>query len=240
MIQAGAIRHHVSRRGAGQLGAVLAVAIAAGIGAGAGAHLLLAGGASTSAPSLTSAGSTATAASRGPLRGQATWAAGTRPAPAITTLRDQSGSRFSLSSLRGRSVAVEFFDSHCKSECPLAGRALAASERALPAAQRPVLVVVSVNPQDTRASVRAAIRSWGLAGVAPWHWLMGTHAQLAPVWASYHIFVEPTRGDITHTEALYLLDRRGDERSGYLFPYLPASVSHDMHVLAGRAGGERA
>jgi cytochrome oxidase Cu insertion factor (SCO1/SenC/PrrC family) len=155
-------------------------------------------------------------------------------------LRDQSGSRFSLSSLRGRTVVVEFFDSHCRAECPLAGRALAASERSLPAARRPVLLVVSVNPQDTSASVRAAIRSWGLAGLAPWHWLMGTHAQLAPVWSAYHIFVEPTRGDINHTEALYLLDRRGDERSGYLFPYLPASVSHDMGVLAGREGGEHA
>jgi cytochrome oxidase Cu insertion factor (SCO1/SenC/PrrC family) len=114
------------------------------------------------------------------------------------------------------------------------------AERALPAAQRPVLVVVSVNPKDTAASVRAAVRSWGLAGVAPWHWLMGTHAQLTPVWAAYHIFVKPTRGDISHTEAMYLLDRRGDERSGYLFPYLPASVSHDMRILAGRAGGRRA
>jgi cytochrome oxidase Cu insertion factor (SCO1/SenC/PrrC family) len=236
VIQAGAIRHRVSRRAAGQFAAVVAVAVAVGIAAGAGAHLLLAGGASTSAAT---AASTATVAGHGPLRGQATWAAGARPAPAITTLHDQSGSRFSLSSLRGRTVAIEFFDSHCKSECPLAGRALAASERALPAAQRPVLVVVSVNPQDTRASVRAAIRSWGLAGVAPWHWLMGNHAHLAAVWAAYHIFVAPTRGDITHTEALYLLDRRGDERSGYLFPYLPASVSHDMRVLARGKGGQR-
>jgi cytochrome oxidase Cu insertion factor (SCO1/SenC/PrrC family) len=231
MIQAGAIRHRVSRRTAGQLAAVMAVAIVGGIAAGAGAHLLLTGdGASTAA---------ATTAGHGPLRGQATWVAGARPAPAITSLRDQTGGHFSLSSLRGRTVAIEFFDSHCKAECPLAGRALAASERALPAAQRPVLVVVSVNPQDTPAGVRAAIRSWGLAGLAPWHWLMGTHAQLAPVWSAYHIFVEPTRGDITHTEAMYLLDRRGDERSGYLFPYLPASVSHDMRVLAGHKGGER-
>jgi cytochrome oxidase Cu insertion factor (SCO1/SenC/PrrC family) len=238
MSQAGAIRHRVSRRAAGQFAAVLAVAIAAGVAAGAGAHVLLAGGppSTSGAP----AASVAIPVRHGPLRGQATWAPGTRPAPAITTLRDQSGSRFDLSSVRGRTVAIEFFDSHCRSECPLAGRALAASERALPAAQRPVLVVVSVNPQDTRASVRAAVRSWGLASLAPWHWLMGTHAQLAPVWASYHIFVEPTRGDITHTEALYLLDRQGDERSGYLFPYLPASVSHDMRVLAGREGGERA
>jgi cytochrome oxidase Cu insertion factor (SCO1/SenC/PrrC family) len=225
-----ALRYRFSRRAAGQLAAVLAVATVGGVAAGAGAHLLLSSG---TAPA-------ATTPARGPLHGQATWAAGVRPAPAITTLRDQTGARFKLSSLRGRTVAIQFWDSHCKSACPLAGRALAAAERALPVAQRPVLVVVSVNPQDTRDSVRAALRSWGLTGLAPWHWLMGTHAQLAPVWRAYRIFVKPTRGDITHTEALYLLDRHGDERSGYLFPYLPASVSHDMGVLAGRKADERA
>jgi protein SCO1 len=230
-----AIRHRVGRRAAGQFALVLAVAVAVGIAAGAAAHALLTGG----APSTTAATRAVAAVPHGLLRGQATWPPGARPAPAITTLRDQSGAVFSLSSLRGRPVAIEFFDSHCQAECPLAGRALASSERALPAAQRPVLVVVSVNPQDTAASARAAIRSWGLAGVAPWHWLMGSHAQLAPVWAAYRIFVKPTRGDISHTEALYLLDRRGDERSGYLFPYLPASVRHDLRVLAGPAGGER-
>lgn len=227
-----AIRLRGGRRVAGQVAAVMAVAVVAGIAAGAGAHLLLAGGSAPTTP--------ATVLHHGPLDGQATWAAGARPAPAIARLRDQTGARFSLASLRGRTVAIQFFDSHCKSACPLDGRAFAASERALPAAQRPVLVVVSVNPTDTRASVRRAIRSWGLAGLAPWHWLMGSHAQLAPVWAAYHIFVKPSRGDISHTEALYLLDRRGDERSGYLFPYLPASVRHDMRVLAGIEGGQRA
>lgn len=235
MIGAGAaIRQRGGRRAAGQLAAVLALAVAVGIAAGAGAHLLLTRGAA----STTASTGVAATVGHGGLRGQATWAAGARPAPPIA-LRDQTGARFSLSSLRGRPVAVEFFDSHCRAECPLAGRALAAAESALPAAQRPVLVVVSVNPKDTASSVRAAVRSWGLAGLAPWHWVMGTHAQLAPVWAAYHIFVRPTRGDISHTEALYLLDRRGDERSGYLFPYLSASVTHDMRVLAGRAGGSR-
>ena len=173
---------------------------------------------------------------RGGLRGEATWAAGGRPAPAITSLRDQTGGHFALSALRGRTVAMEFFDSHCTAQCPLAGRALAAAERALPAGQRPVLVVVSVNPRDSVASARAAIRSWGLAGLGPWHWLMGSHRQLAAVWHAYHIVVTPTRGDITHTEALYLIDRRGGERSGYLYPYIPASVSHDLRLLAGPLG----
>jgi cytochrome oxidase Cu insertion factor (SCO1/SenC/PrrC family) len=61
---------------------------------------------------------------------------------------------------------------------------------------------------------------------------MGTHAQLAPVWKAYHIYVVPTRGDISHTEALYLIDRHGDERSGYLYPYIPGMVAHDLRTLA--------
>ncbi|HEY2316914.1 MAG TPA: SCO family protein [Solirubrobacteraceae bacterium] len=222
------VGRRLNRRTAGQISAVLAVAILAGVGAGAAAHLLLSGG-SSAAP--------ASATTHGALRGQATWAAGVRPAPAITTLRDQTGTRFSLGSLHGHTVAIEFFDSHCKAECPLAGRALAAAERPLSRAQRPVLVVVSVNPLDTPGSVRRAVRSWGLAGMAPWHWLMGTHAQLAPVWRAYRIFVKPMRGDISHTEALYVLDRHGDERSGYLFPYEPSSVGNDLRVLAGHRGG---
>jgi cytochrome oxidase Cu insertion factor (SCO1/SenC/PrrC family) len=133
-------------------------------------------------------------------------------------------------------VAIEFWDSHCNQECPLAGRALAAAERSLPQAQRPVLVVVSVNPLDTPASSRAAIRRWNLQGGAPWHWLMGTHSHLASVWKAYRIAVVPGKTDIGHTEALYLLDRHGDERSGYLYPYIPARVAHDMRTLA-RAPG---
>ena len=178
---------------------------------------------------------------RSRLTGEATWAAGARAAPAITTLRDQTGHRFSLAPLRGKTVAIEFWDSHCNQECPLAGRALAAAERSLPRAQRPVLVVVSVNPLDTPASSRAAIRRWNLAGAAPWHWLMGTRARLAPVWRAYRIYVHPTPTDIVHTEALYLIDRRGDERSGYLYPYLPNFVALDLRTLRrGAAGGGRA
>jgi protein SCO1 len=169
----------------------------------------------------------------GGLQGQATWAVGARPAPPITMLRDQTGQRFSLSSLRGRTVAMTFFDSHCNQACPLEGRTLAAAERSLPATRRPVLVVVAVNPRDTPASARAAARKWGLAQAGSWHWLWGRRAQLARVWRAYHIFVAPTEGDIVHTEALYLIDRRGDERSAYLYPFAPRFVAQDLNRLAG-------
>jgi cytochrome oxidase Cu insertion factor (SCO1/SenC/PrrC family) len=216
-------RTGIFRRDTRLLTAVLIVAVALGIGIGALIHVL----------SKSSPGPAAVVSSRNGLDGQATWAAGARAAPAITTLVDQTGHRFALASLHGRSVALVFFDSHCKSQCPLEGRELAAAERSLPAAQRPVLVAVSVNTLDTASSARHAIRAWGLAGVTPWHWLMGTRATLARVWHAYHIFVGPeVAGDVIHTEAMYLIDKRGFERSAYLYPFGQRFVIHDLRALA--------
>jgi cytochrome oxidase Cu insertion factor (SCO1/SenC/PrrC family) len=203
--------------------ALLAICVGAGVGLA--LHALL-----KRSPALVPA----TVSMRHGLYGAATWAPGSVRAPAITTLHDQSGQRFSLASLHGHSVAIVFFDSYCHQECPLEGRQLAAAERSLPAAQRPDLVVVSVNPKDTAASVGKAIREWGLA-VSPWHWLMGTHGQLARIWAEYNIQVSPpVNGDINHTEALYLVDRRGYERAGYLWPFASRFATYDMRVLATR------
>lgn len=202
-------------------GAVLVVAGVVGAGAGAAGHFMLAG--SHSAGVVTE---------RFGMDGQAAWAAGTRLAPAIDTLPDQTGRPFSLASLRGHPVALVFFDSYCNQECPLEGRELAAAESSLPSAERPTLVVVSVNPRDTPASAAKAAREWNLAKVAPWHWLMGARARLAPVWRKYNIYVGRSKdGDIPHTEALVLIDRRGYERSAYLFPFGQPFVTHDLGVL---------
>jgi cytochrome oxidase Cu insertion factor (SCO1/SenC/PrrC family) len=205
-------------------GLVLLAAGMIGAGAGAAGHFLL-GGSSPSA---------AIVSERFGMDGQAAWAAGTRAAPAISTLPDQTGRLFSLAALRGRSVALVFFDSHCTQECPLEGRELASAESSLSVAQRPILVAVSVNPADTPASAAKAARAWGLAQAAPWHWLMGTRVQLAPIWREYNIYVgRSANGDIPHTEALILIDRRGYERSGYLYPFGQRFVTHDLKALGG-------
>jgi protein SCO1 len=225
-MEAGAGSVAVRRNRVARAAVVLVAAGMIGAAAGAAVHLLL--GASRSAGVVTA---------RFGMEGQAAWAAGTRVAPAIDTLPDQTGRLFSLASLRGHPVALAFFDSHCNQECPLEGRELAAAESTLPAAERPTLVAVSVNPLDTPASVANAARAWRLARVAPWHWLMGTRAQLAPVWREYHIYVGQGKdGDIPHTEALVLIDRRGYERSAYLYPFAQPFVTHDLGVL----GRERA
>jgi cytochrome oxidase Cu insertion factor (SCO1/SenC/PrrC family) len=201
--------------------AVLVAAGVIGAGAGAAGHLMLGG---SHSPSIVT--------ERFGMDGQAAWAAGARVAPAINALPDQTGRAFSLASLRGHPVALAFFDSHCNQECPLEGRELAAAEASLPASERPILVAVSVNPLDTPASAAKAVRAWKLAGVAPWHWLLGSRARLAPVWREYNIYVGPAKdGDIPHTEALILIDRRGYERSAYLYPFAGRFVTHDLGVL---------
>jgi protein SCO1 len=166
--------------------------------------------------------------------GQAVWKAGARPAPGFS-LRDQSGALVSLASLRGRPVLLTFLDSQCKASCPIEGRQLAWILRRLPASQRPALVVVSVDRSgDTPAGIHRALAKWGLRG--PWttHWLNApTRAALAAVWRAYGVTVEPGSNDIVHSLALYLIDRRGDERTAYLFPFLPSFVQRDLARLAG-------
>jgi len=167
------------------------------------------------------------------LNGQAVWAAGARPAPDFS-LRDQNGALVSLHGLRGRTVLLAFLDSQCHSSCPIVGRQLGSVLRRLPAASRPALLVVSVDQKgDTPAGIRTALRKWRLAGAWPVHWVNApTHAQLARVWKRYGIVVQPTTNDIVHSLALYLIDRRGDERTAYLFPFLQSFVQHDLTKLA--------
>jgi cytochrome oxidase Cu insertion factor (SCO1/SenC/PrrC family) len=138
----------------------------------------------------------------------------------------------SLARLRGRPVLLTFLDSQCTSECPIQGRQLASILRRLPAAERPTLVVVSVDPSgDTPASIRTATRKWGLAGAWGWHWLNGSTTRLRVVWHQYGITVDPTSGDIQHSLVLYLIDRDGFERTAYLFPFLSGFVQGDLAKL---------
>ncbi len=95
-------------------------------------------------------------------------------------------------------------------------------------------MIVSVDQAgDTPAGIRRALTKWHLNG--PWavHWLnASTPAQLASVWRSYGVRVVPTTNDIVHSLALYLIDRRGYERTAYLFPFLQGFVQRDLGRLA--------
>jgi protein SCO1/2 len=209
-------RGRITRRAAA---GVIAAAVAVGILLGVGIHRLTAGGSGRSRSLATE------------VRGQAVWPADRRRAPPFS-LPDQSGRRFSLAAQRGRPLILTFMDSRCHQQCPLEGRALAAALRMTPAAQRPLIVAVSVNPwEDTRSSARSAIRRFGLAPFS-WRWLLGSKARLEPVWRKYGIEVRRAAHDIEHTDALYLIDARGFERAGIVYPFPPSWIRDDLGSLA--------
>jgi protein SCO1 len=200
----------------------LTAAVVAGVSIGVVLHSTLAdGGVRVRRPALPA------------LHGQATWAPGSRPAPPFA-LRDQHGSVVRSGALAGRTVALLFLDSLCRSMCPLEGRWIAAAIRAVPAPMRPHLLIVSVDPGgDTARTVARAARRWRLP--AGFEWLFGTRAQLAHVWHAYDITVEQSSGDVVHSTAVYLLDRNGFERAGFLMPFIPGLVAQDLRVLAREA-----
>lgn len=164
------------------------------------------------------------------LRGTDVFARGMRPAPQFT-LRNQYGRMMTTRSLRGHIVAITFLDSHCRQECPIAGRELAAVQRQLGRHSPLIVVVISVDPsQDTPGSARAFMREAGLRGT--WYWLFGTRRQLAPVWIKYGIEVRPTRKDILHTAAVYLMDRTGSVRVADGVPLIPSQLAGSVRALA--------
>jgi protein SCO1 len=165
------------------------------------------------------------------LHGQASWASGERVAPSFS-LRDQSGKLVSLAAQRRRPVLLTFFDSRCTDQCPLLGHEFGTMLRGMERAERPTLLIVSVNPAgDTPRSIRRAMAAWRLVGPWRWHWLRGSQRELARVWRDYGIAVQPTTNVIGHGLVVYLIDRRGFQRTGYLFPLLPNFVALDLQTL---------
>lgn len=163
-----------------------------------------------------------------PLAAQATWASGAKRAPGFS-LRDQGGRLVSLRSLRGRTVMLTFLDSVCKRECPVEGRVLRDVQKRV-GGTNAVTAVVSVDPwADTGTTATSFVHKSNWEG--RWYWLLGTRAKLAAVWRAYGIGVRRERGDVAHSVALYLIDARGYLRAGYVFPFSPTTVAHDVRAL---------
>lgn len=159
----------------------------------------------------------------------AVWAAGERPAPRFR-LVDQDGKGVSLAAYRGRPVLVTFMDPLCTTFCPVESKVVDSALGALPASARPAVLAVSVNPpHDQPAKLKAATARFRWR--PQWRWAVGEKASLAAVWKRYGIAVLPTKGDVTHTEALYLVDANGDERALFVWPFRAADLMPSLRKL---------
>jgi protein SCO1/2 len=149
-------------------------------------------------------------------------------APAFA-LRDQGGQLTGPSRMRGHWYVVAFLYTHCPDVCPVIASNLGVALRRVPDLR---VLAVSVDPKnDTPASVKTFLRSHNLP--SRFLYVTGTHAQLAPVWASYHVAaIAGPKPIVSHTAFELLVDPQGRERVLFDAQVQAADVSAAIKKLA--------
>ena len=147
------------------------------------------------------------------------------------SLVDQDGHRASLSEYRGQVVILTFMYSTCQNTCPVEAQQIRA---ALDELGQPIpTLAVSVDPsQDTPINAKRFLFKESLTGRM--RFLLGTRAELAPIWKAYGIAPETGTNlkNSDHSAYVMLVDRRGQLRDGFPDSELtPEALSHDIRVL---------
>ena len=162
--------------------------------------------------------------------GSTGWAGFVRPPGAMAppfALHDQDGKAVSLDAYRGRPFVVTFVYSTCEDTCPAlvdqVRGALDDTGLSIP------MLAVSVDPaNDTEARAKKFLNERRMTGRA--RFLLGSRAQLAPVWKGYG--VQPQTGSLEHSATVVLVDASGRQRVGFPYDQLtPESLAHDLRRL---------
>ena len=154
-------------------------------------------------------------------------------APDFTLTDGITGKAFTLSAQQGRVVVVSFLYTHCPDVCPLTAETFRQAQQRLTDDERDraIFVAVSVDPQkDTPDAVRGFARDHGLS--RNFVFLVGGPAQLQPVWTAYGIRIEPDPTFVGHSDAIYLVDKRGRARVLTHSDIGPQDLLTDLKVLA--------
>jgi protein SCO1/2 len=149
-------------------------------------------------------------------------------------LRDQNGHLIRLSAQRGRIVLLAFLYTHCTDVCPLIASVIDGAVRSLGRHASSVrILAISVDPAgDTPLFVHWFIQRRRLG--PEFHYLVGTRAELAPVWQNYNILVEARSAEhVVHSAPVFLIDRSGRARLFYGPPQRQSALAHDLQRLVG-------
>jgi protein SCO1 len=161
--------------------------------------------------------------------------------PLDFTLPDQSGHPLTLSALHGQVVVLTFLYTTCPDVCPLVTAKLHEVADLLGKSRSKVaMVAVTVDPErDTAAAVTEYSRRWSM--LDRWRFLVGTQAQLDPIWEFY--WVGQVRRELPgstatqpqyavgHGSPVHLLDRAGLVRVVFDADFRPAAMAHDIEIL---------
>ncbi len=147
--------------------------------------------------------------------------------PASFTLRDEEGRTVDIADFRGQPVVVTFLYTTCENECPTIAQQVRGGLDRL-GTDVPV-VAVSVDPNgDTQASARRFLARQKLGGRM--RFLLGTEAQLQPVWRAFGI--APQTEGREHSASVVLLSTDGRQAVGFPISELtPEGVAADLRRL---------
>jgi protein SCO1/2 len=140
------------------------------------------------------------------------------------TLRNQDGERVTGASLRGKPVVVAFIYSHCQDVCPAQVQSIRGALDDL-GHDLPV-VGVSVDPaNDTPASAKSFLLKQAMTGRMDF--LLGSRAQLEPVWKAFGIAPQTKGRD--HSSYTVIVDAQGRQRIGFPASELtPRGLASDL------------
>jgi protein SCO1/2 len=159
------------------------------------------------------------------------WAGAVRPANQPVpefALHDQDGRLVTSASLRGKPVVYAFIYSTCRDTCPAQVQTIrgALDDLGNPNAH---VVGISVDPaNDTPKRAAAFMLKQSMTGRMDF--LLGTRAELAPVWKGFA--VRPQEGKLEHSAHTVLADVRGMQRIGFPYDHLTEErLAHDLARL---------
>jgi protein SCO1/2 len=148
------------------------------------------------------------------------------------TLRDQDGGTVTAASLRGEPVVFAFIYSTCRDTCPAQVQTIRNALDELPAADRNRVRVVgiSVDPAiDTDKRAQSFLLKQQMTGRM--RFLLGTRAQLEPVWNAFGI--RPQSDKLEHSAHTVLADTKGFQRVGFPYDHLTGeALEHDLARLS--------
>lgn len=139
---------------------------------------------------------------------------GMSPAPDFTLTDGISGRAIRLGDQQGKVIALTFLYTRCPDVCPLTAETLRQAQKQLGSSDgdQVLFIAVTVDPEhDTAAAVQAFATAHGLE--RNFAYLVGSAAQLRSVWSAYGVRVVPDPAAPGHSDAIYLIDRKGRERA---------------------------
>jgi protein SCO1/2 len=142
-------------------------------------------------------------------------------------LTDERGKPVAMGDFRGQPVVVTFLYTHCDDTCPPAAQQVKGALDDL-GHDVPALAVAVDPPRDTPDSARAFLSKQRMLGRM--RFVLGSRAQLEPVWRGFAIRAQTRREE--HQARIVLVDGRGFQRIAFpVDQATPERIAHDLRLL---------